>query len=64
VQVFENARHASSEPIHIEDTDTSFAIEWKGRYHIEGGTFVHVDDLGGQLTAIAGYPTHKLAQLG
>ena len=32
--------------------------------HIEGGIFVYVDDLGGRLTAIAGYPTHKLAQLG
>ena len=58
------ARDGDPEPIHIEDTDTSFAIEWKGRYHIEGGIFVYVDDLGGRLTAIAGYPTHKLAQLG
>ena len=58
------ARDGDPEPIHIEDTDTSFAIEWKGRYHIEGGIFVYVDDLGGRLTAVAGYPTHKLAQLG
>ena len=56
------ARDGDPEPIHIEDTDTTFAIEWKGRYHIEGATFVYVDDLGGRLTAISGYPTHKLAE--
>ena len=31
------ARDGDSEPIHIEDTDTTFAIGWKGRYRIEGG---------------------------
>ena len=30
------ARDGDSEPIHIEDTDTTFAIGWKGRYHLEG----------------------------
>jgi hypothetical protein len=58
------ARDGDPEPIHIEDTDTTFAIEWKGQYHIEGGTFVYVDGHSGQVTAISGYPTRKLAQLG
>lgn len=58
------ARDGNAEPIHIEDTDTTFAIEWKGRYHIEGRTFVYLDDRGGRLTAISGYPTQKLARLG
>jgi hypothetical protein len=58
------ARDGDPEPIHIEDTDTTFAIEWKGQYHLEGATFVYVDDHNGRVTAISGYPTRKLAQLG
>ena len=58
------ARDGDPEPIHIEDTDTSFAIGWKGQYRIEGPTFVYVDGQSGRVTAIFGYPTHKLAQLG
>ena len=58
------ARDGDPEPIHIEDTDTTFAIEWKGQYHIEGGTFVYVDGHSGRVTAIPGNPTRKLAQLG
>src|SRR6266481_2309834 len=30
------AREGGSEPIHIEETDTTFAIGWKGCYRIEG----------------------------
>src|SRR5258706_108672 len=30
------ARDGQSEPIHIEETDTTFAIGWKGRYRIDG----------------------------
>jgi hypothetical protein len=58
------ARDGDPEPIHIEDTDTTFAIEWKGQYHIEVETFVYVDGLSGRVTAIYGYPTQKLARLG
>jgi hypothetical protein len=57
------ARDGDPEPIHVEDTDTTFAIEWKGQYHIEGGTFVYVEGQSGRMTAIFGYPTRKLAQL-
>ena len=56
------AREGDPERVHIEDTDTTFAVEWKGQYRIEGGTFVYVD--GGRVTEIFGYPTGKLAQLG
>ena len=31
------------EPFHIEETDTSFAIDWKGHYRIEGPAFVYTD---------------------
>ena len=58
------ARDGDPEPTHIEDTDTTFAIEWKGQYHIEGGTFVYVDGHSGRVRAISGYPTRKLGQLG
>ena len=30
------ARDGDPEPIHLEETDTSFAIGWKGHYRIEG----------------------------
>src|SRR5262245_53330299 len=29
------ARDGDPQPIHIEETDATFSIEWKGRYHIE-----------------------------
>src|SRR5262250_2951541 len=38
------ARDGESEPIHIEETDTTFAIGWKGRYRIEGAAFVYSDN--------------------
>ena len=64
------ARDGESEPIHIEETDTRFAIGWKGRYHIDGPAFVYSDhDTGvysdrdsGRVTTILGYPTAKLSQ--
>ena len=58
------ARDGDPEPVHIEDTDTTFAIEWKGHYRIEGGSFVYVDGHSGRMTAIFGYAAQKLAQLG
>ena len=37
------ARGGESEPIHIEESDTMFAIGWKGHYRIEGPAFVYAD---------------------
>ena len=54
------ARDGESEAIHIEETDTSFAIGWKGRYRIEGSTFVYSDQDTGRITTILGYPVDKL----
>jgi hypothetical protein len=34
------ARDGDPEPIHIEKTDATFAIECKGHYRIEGAAFV------------------------
>ena len=58
------ARDGDPEPIHLEETDTSFAIEWKGQYRIEGSTFIYADRNTGRVTAILGYPTQKIAQAG
>jgi hypothetical protein len=58
------ARDGQSEPIHIEETDTTFAIGWKGRYRIDGPAFVYSDRDTGRVTTILGYPTNKLSQIG
>ena len=58
------ARDGDPEPIHLEETDASFAIEWKGHYHIEGSAFVYADRVTGRVTTIFGYPTQKIAQAG
>lgn len=55
------ARDGDPEPFHIEETETSFAIDWKGHYRIEGAAFVYSDRDSGRTTAILGYPTNKLA---
>jgi hypothetical protein len=55
------ARNGDPEPIHIEDTEITFAIEWKGQYHIEGPAFVYMDGDSRRVTTIVGYPTQKLS---
>jgi hypothetical protein len=58
------ARDGDPEPIHIEDSETTFAIGWKGQYRIEGSGFVYMDRDTRRATTIFGYPTQKLAPLG
>jgi len=58
------ARDGESEPIHIEESDTTFAIGWKGRYRIDGPAFVYSDHDTGRVATILGYPTDKLSQIG
>ena len=58
------AREGEVEPVHIEETDTTFAIGWKGRYRIDGRAFVYSDHDTGRVTTILGYPTDKLGQTG
>jgi hypothetical protein len=48
------------EPIHLAETDTSFAIEWNGHYRIDGPAFVNADRDTGRGTTILGYPTKKM----
>jgi hypothetical protein len=59
------ARGGDLEPFHIEETVieetvTSFAIDWKGLYRIEGTTFIFTDRDTGRITTVLGYPTDKL----
>jgi hypothetical protein len=58
------ARDGDPEPIQLEETDTSFAIGWKGHYRIDGPAFVYRDRDTGRVTAILGYPTQKITQAG
>ena len=57
------ARDGESEPIDIGETDTTFAIGWKGRYRIDGPAFVYSDHDTGRVATILGYPTDKLSQI-
>jgi septum formation topological specificity factor MinE len=52
------ARDGDPEPFHIEEDETTFTIDWKGRYRIEGTAFVYMDRE--TIATIPGYPTHKL----
>jgi hypothetical protein len=56
------ARQGDPEPFRIEETTTSFAIDWKGHYRIEGKAFVYTDRDTGRTTTILGYQTEKIAQ--
>src|SRR4030095_5465169 len=58
------ARDGDPEPISLEETDTSFAIEWKGHYRIEGPAFIYADRDTGRVTTILGYPTQKITHAG
>ncbi len=56
------ARDGDPLPVHIEDTDTNFAVGWKGNYRIEGELFIYRDKDSGNTRTIFGYPTERIAQ--
>ena len=58
------ARDGDPEPIDFEETDTNYAIGWKGNYRIEGRAFVYIDQRSGRIITILGYPTAEIARLG
>jgi hypothetical protein len=58
------ARDGDPEELCFEETDSSFAIGWKGTYQIDGDAFVFIDRDTARVTTILGYPTRRLAQLG
>ncbi len=58
------ARDGDGEPVHIKDTDTTFAVAWTGSYRIADTAFIHSDRQTGKLLTIRSYPTHKLQSAG
>src|SRR5207244_7794032 len=54
------AREGESEPIHIEETDTTFAIGWKGRYRIDGAAFSSSIPKTGLVPPTPSYPSDSL----
>jgi hypothetical protein len=50
------ARDGDPEELYFEETDSSFAIGWKGNYQIEGDAFVFIDRDTARVTTILGYP--------
>jgi hypothetical protein len=57
------ARDGDPEDIPFGETDTNFAIGWKGNYQIDGDAFVFIDRDTARVTTILGYPTRRLAQV-
>jgi len=57
------ARDGDPEQVYFEETDTTFAIGWKGNYRIDGDAFVYIDSDNARVTTILGYPTRRLAEL-
>jgi hypothetical protein len=57
------ARDGDPEDVHFEETDTNFAIGWKGNYQIDGDAFVFIDRDTARVTTILGYPTRRLTHV-
>lgn len=58
------ARDGDPEEIFFEETETNFAVGWKGNYQIDGEAFVFIDRDTARITTVLGYPIRRLAQLG
>ena len=58
------ARDGDPEDVHFEETDTRFAIGWKGEYRIDGNAFVYIDRDSGRIVTILGYPIRRIAEWG
>ena len=54
------ARDGEVLSLHIEETDTSFAIGWTGAYQIDGAAFVYWDKDSANVRTILGYPTQRI----
>jgi hypothetical protein len=58
------ARDGDPEEIYFEETDTTFAIGWQGKYRIDGDAFIYIDKDSSQIVTILGYPTRRIAAWG
>ena len=55
------AEGGNPRPVHLEETETSFAVGWQGRYDITDAAFVFTNTESGDVTTILGYPTRQIA---
>ena len=55
------AKDGNREDIYIEETDTSYAIRWKGNYQIEGSAFIYTDWETGRIITTLDYPVEQIA---
>ena len=58
------ARDGDPEEVSFEETETRFAIRWKGEYRIDGEAFVYIDRDSGRVVTILGYPARQIVELG
>jgi len=58
------ARDGDPEDLYFEETDTRFAVGWKGKYRIDGDAFVYIDKDSGRIVTILGYPVRQIAEWG
>jgi hypothetical protein len=56
------ARGGEALPIHIEETETAFAVAWTGNHRIEGDRFIFRDTDSGNTRTIFGYPAARIAR--
>ena len=56
------ARDGDPEDVQVEETETRFAIGWKGAYRIDGDAFVYIDRDSGRTVTVLGYPTRRIAE--
>ena len=56
------ARDGDPEDVYFEETDTRFAIEWKGEYRIDGDAFVYLDKDSSRVVTILGYPVRRITE--
>ena len=58
------AREGEPEPVHIEESDTNFAVAWTGYYRIKAAAFIYREHASGRVATIWGYPAEWMAELG
>ena len=56
------ARNGDLEEVYFQETETRYAIGWKGKYRIEGDAFVYIDNDSGRVVTILGYPIRRIAE--
>ncbi|HWC95848.1 MAG TPA: hypothetical protein VG456_03845 [Candidatus Sulfopaludibacter sp.] len=58
------ARAGDPEEVYFEETDAQFAIDWKGKYRIDGDAFIYIDQDSARIVSILGYPVQRIAERG